>query len=63
MIMNRFAWILKRVFDMTWWRNPDGSYGANVRYTKQSDPITFENLTIEWVMRDIEHSLIAIEHE
>jgi hypothetical protein len=61
--MNQLAWILKRVYKITIWRNPDSTYGADVTYTKTTEPVVFEEQTIEWLVREIERSLIAIQTE
>ena len=61
--LNLLAWILKRVYSMRLWKNPDGTVGASVEFTKSTEAVEFEDLTLEWLLREVRRSLIAVATE
>ena len=56
--MRNLAWILKRVYKLTFWRNPDGTFGADVTWTKSDEPVEFGEQSLEWLIDTIEKELL-----
>ena len=47
------AGILKQVYHLKLWRNPDGTFGADVVFTKTTEEVAYEHVTIEWLLDEI----------
>jgi len=51
--MHRVAAVLKKVYSIKLWRNPDGTYGADVEFTSSTEVVVYEDMTLEWLFDTI----------
>jgi hypothetical protein len=51
--MIQLARILKRVYKLNIWMNPDGTFGADVEFMRSTEAVTFEHGTLEWLLDEI----------